>query len=129
VECATRSPLLPCLIIGALLVLFLFDPSAQAWFPQCLFKKLTGWSCPACGGQRALHALLHGDFAVAAKLNPLLFVLGAPALLLGLLAWWRPALLRRVPRAAWWTLAGGALLLALVFGIVRNVFPELGWNA
>jgi len=123
------SPLLLLVCIGALFVLFAFDPAAHAWFPQCALKKLTGWSCPACGGQRALHALLHGEFAVAAKLNPLLLVLGIPALLLAIGAWLRPENFKSAPRAVWWALAGGALLIAILFTIARNVFPELGWNA
>ena len=29
--------------------------------PRCIFRDLTGWSCPGCGSQRALHALLDGE--------------------------------------------------------------------
>lgn len=50
------------------------DPSHSAWLPQCPFHALTGWECPACGGQRALHALLHGRLGEAVRFNLFLVV-------------------------------------------------------
>ena len=41
--------------------------------PKCTFKLLTGWDCPGCGSQRALHALLHGHIADAWGYNPFIF--------------------------------------------------------
>lgn len=41
----------------------------------CIFNKQTGWLCPGCGGQRAIHALLHGNFVEAFHLNPLIYIL------------------------------------------------------
>ena len=43
------------------------DPSHDVWLPRCPFHALTGWDCPACGGQRALHSLLHGRFGEALR--------------------------------------------------------------
>lgn len=37
--------------------------------PKCPFKLLTGFSCPACGFQRATHAALHGHFCEALAYN------------------------------------------------------------
>ena len=38
------------------------DPHRPGFaFPACPFKLLTGWNCPACGGLRMTHDLLHGD--------------------------------------------------------------------
>lgn len=37
--------------------------------PKCPFKLLTGYSCPGCGIQRALHAALHGDLMKAIHYN------------------------------------------------------------
>ncbi len=48
------------------------DPSA-AQAPKCVFRLLTGWDCPGCGAQRALHALLHGHIDRAWGYNPFLF--------------------------------------------------------
>jgi hypothetical protein len=55
-------------------VLFLFDPSTHAFYPGCLFYKLTGLLCPGCGSLRALHQLLHGHFSAAFRFNPLLML-------------------------------------------------------
>ncbi len=61
--------------IGAAAVLALlyggFDPEQFAFFPKCPFYALTGWECPGCGSQRALHALLHGHPGEAFGHNPL----------------------------------------------------------
>lgn len=39
-------------------------------FTICLFKNLTGISCPACGSSRAVEHLLHGEFLLAITTNP-----------------------------------------------------------
>lgn len=49
------------------------DPSQGAGM-KCTFKLLTGYDCPGCGSQRALHAMLHGDVAAAWHFNPMVFV-------------------------------------------------------
>jgi hypothetical protein len=38
-------------------------------YAVCMTKNISGLDCPGCGGQRALHHLLHFDFSKAAKLN------------------------------------------------------------
>jgi len=63
----------------ALLLLFGFiyyalDPSSSSVFPRCGFLSLTGYKCPGCGSQRAIHALLHGDVVTAFKHNAMLLV-------------------------------------------------------
>ena len=56
-------------VVGAVaavaVVYFLFDPLESPYMPQCLFRRLTGLSCPGCGSQRVAHALLPGDLAGA----------------------------------------------------------------
>ena len=42
---------------------------------------LTGYDCPSCGSQRAIHALLNGDVVKAVKFNPFIFLI-APYLLI-----------------------------------------------
>ncbi len=59
----------------ALLVVYFFDPQTSAIYPPCLFRSLTGYYCPGCGGGQALSLLLSGDFAGAFYYNPL-FVTG-----------------------------------------------------
>ena len=56
-------------------VLYTYAPTGNRFYPQCVFKMLTGLDCPGCGTTRALHHLLHGRFEQAFMLNPLLFVL------------------------------------------------------
>ena len=60
-----------------ILIYWNIDPSAYEWMPKCPFYKLTGYKCPGCGTQRALHALLHGNFVDGITYNPILL----PALL------------------------------------------------
>jgi hypothetical protein len=114
---------------GAALALYFIDPSRQSLFPQCQFHRLTGWWCPGCGGTRALHQLLHGEFVAAFLLNPLL-VLALPVL-----AYWlvRVAVAertgRRLPFFRWHRAWGwGLLLLVALFFVARNVsLPGLTW--
>lgn len=48
-----------------------FDPEdGPAVYPRCPVKWLTGLDCPGCGSARALHSLLHGEFAKALAYNP-----------------------------------------------------------
>jgi hypothetical protein len=49
-------------------------------FPPCMFKLLTGWNCPGCGGLRMTYDVLHGDLAAAVTDN--VFALVALPLLL-----------------------------------------------
>lgn len=51
------------------------DPASTAWMPRCVWKVFTGYDCPGCGSQRALHALLHGDIAAAWHHNAFIFFL------------------------------------------------------
>ena len=57
-----------------------------ALFPPCPFKLLTGWNCPACGGLRMAHDVLHVNLSAAVVDNVFLLV-GLPALLAWVL--WR----------------------------------------
>lgn len=60
---------------GALLYIGLADPhSPHTVYPQCPFKWLTGWNCPACGGLRMTHDLLHGDLAASIDDNAFLLI-------------------------------------------------------
>lgn len=52
----------------------------------CLWRRFFDWECPGCGLLRAAHRLIHGRFAEATDLNPLVWVV-APILLLAYLRW------------------------------------------
>ncbi len=60
--------------------LFVFEPGKSGFFPICLFRFFTGFTCPGCGTTRALHAILHGHFLTAFMLNPL-FLIAIPFML------------------------------------------------
>lgn len=57
---------------GLAAIYFAFDPAGSIFFPKCPFLTMTGWKCPGCGSQRAIHALLHGDLSTAWEMNALL---------------------------------------------------------
>jgi hypothetical protein len=107
-------------VIGlGLLLLFLFNPADHGFYPACQFHALTGWDCPGCGGLRATHFLLRGEFREAFRLNPL-WVVGAPVLL-GWMAYaiWSRAKGREVrfsEKAAYTSAA-----VILLFGVLRNL--------
>lgn len=52
---------------------FFWNPSELHFLPICPFNYLTGFFCPGCGGQRAFHDILHGNFKNAFHNNPLIF--------------------------------------------------------
>ena len=74
--------LLPVLVPALAAVFYFYDPSQSRhgnFFLKCLFHQATGLHCPGCGGQRAVHQLLHGHVRQAANHN-LLFVVALPFL-------------------------------------------------
>lgn len=68
------------LLLAGSVYLYAFEPGKTGFFPPCMFRALTGLTCPGCGSTRALHQILHGHFAAAFMLNPL-FLLAIPFLL------------------------------------------------
>lgn len=66
VELTNHSPVMIGICVVAfvlmLLVYYRMNPMSSDFAPFCPFHRLTGLSCPACGNQRALHAVLHGHF-------------------------------------------------------------------
>jgi hypothetical protein len=55
--------------VAGALILFFCDPIRVAIYPVCVFHRVTGLNCPACGSLRALHQLLHGNFIAALHFN------------------------------------------------------------
>jgi hypothetical protein len=108
------------LLVGALGYVGLVDPhKPDSVFPICPFRLLTGWNCPACGGLRMVHDVLHGDLAAAISDNAFLLV-GIP-----MLAGW--ILLRRRSGKSLFSLPAAAPLViaTLAWIVVRNMpgFP------
>jgi Protein of unknown function (DUF2752) len=104
------------LFAGALTYIDLVDPHRPGGlFPVCPFRLLTGWNCPACGGLRMTHDLLHGDLAAAVVDNVFLLV-GLPTLL----AW---ILLRRHQRRP--VLTAPAIIVIVVATVSWTVARNL----
>lgn len=88
--------ILALVALGGLALLYFFDPAATPAYPACPLHSLTGLDCPTCGGLRAAHLLLHGQFRAAFAMNPFLFF-ALPAVALFLI---RPIRIRWLPWAA-----------------------------
>lgn len=106
--------------------LYAVDPSQPGHFWPCPLYAVTGVYCPACGGLRAVHALLHGDLAAAMDRHPLVI----PSLVLALAVLLLSALRRRGGAATAfappsWTARWGVALVVL-FTVLRNV-PGWTW--
>ena len=119
--------LLTTVMAAGLLLFYVFDPATSGGFWVCPFHRLTGWYCPGCGGQRALHELLHGHLAAAFRLNPFAVLAFFPLAGYAYAAYaLRVMGLARLPGVA---LRNGqllALLAAMVlFGILRNIWGPL----
>lgn len=72
------------LLFGGFFILyFSYNPSENSFFIPCPIYYITGFFCPGCGSQRAIHLLLHGDVIGAFRFNPLM-VLTLPILIYGL---------------------------------------------
>lgn len=55
-------------------MIYMSEPEGSPWLPKCIFKMATGLDCPACGTQRAIRCLMHGDIGQAWGYNAFLFV-------------------------------------------------------
>ncbi len=106
---------------AALVVLYRYEPGGLL-YPGCWFHALTGLHCPGCGATRALHALLHGEFAKAADLNAL-FVLLAPAVLVwSLFVLYRALRYNRIsPPAIPGRVLTSTVVAAVTFAVLRNL--------
>ncbi|MCF0181002.1 MAG: DUF2752 domain-containing protein [Muribaculaceae bacterium] len=120
-----RALIIVVIVVAAVLavtIYFNFDPSESRFFPKCFFFQFTGYKCPGCGSQRAIHAMLHGDIATAWHFN------AAMLLLLPLLV---TLLIAEVKRKSWPRFYGFlnsmsmiwlVLVLLVLWGVLRNVF-------
>lgn len=118
-----KTAILTALIAAAgIAVLFLFNPSSVDFYPPCIFHSLTGLNCPGCGTARALHQLLHGNIAAAARCNvltlallPLLLFAGARSLAVHISKTpYKPFF-----KSAFWPWL--IVIAIILFGILRNI--------
>lgn len=71
------------IIVVGCVVYYYIDPSKYLIIPKCPIKLITGFDCPGCGFQRALHATLNGDIVGAIQYN-LFLVIAIPLTLIWL---------------------------------------------
>lgn len=59
------------IMVSSIVLIFYYstDPVHTHSGVPCTFKIVTGYNCSGCGGQRALHLLLHGEFLQALRYN------------------------------------------------------------
>lgn len=109
-------------ILAAAALFFLLDPGKHKIFPRCIFYSISGYYCPGCGSQRAIHNLLHLDLAGVVS-NNLLFL---PAILAIVYHYLHPLLNRKLnwklPNIFYlkdtpWIIFG----IIVVFWVLRNV--------
>lgn len=62
-------------LIAITAIYFFINPAEINFGVQCFFYKTTGLYCPGCGGQRAFHSLLHGNFQRAFHYNLLIYLM------------------------------------------------------
>lgn len=115
-------------ILGGLLGLFLLwlyfniNPNGQSFFPKCPFHTITGFHCPGCGSQRALHDFLHGNIIEGFKHNVLIGLGILVFLYKGLLmlrSYYYPQKQSNLlyhPKTAWLI-----LILVVLFWLLRNL--------
>lgn len=111
------------LILGCVVFYFLIDPTKYVWIPKCPMRLLLGWNCPACGIQRALHALFNGHPAEALSYN-YFFVFSIPYAFALILA----ELLKCIQRGKTFirkvnnpVIAKIYIVLFVLWGVVRNL--------
>lgn len=112
------------IVIAGIAIYSTFDPSTVRFFPRCTFLTLTGLKCPGCGTQRAIHALLHGNFLEAVRFNAMM-VASVP-----LLALYGYAEIVRKSKPRFYSKVNSTPIILTIFVLVvlwwilRNVF---GW--
>ena len=113
-------------LICAVPVFLRFAPAwAERFYPQCLWRMITGLYCPGCGTLRAFRSLAEFDFVAAFMYNPFLFLLVIPLvvylcaiyLIRVITGRWVPSFLSS-PKAV--LPVAGVIACVWVF---RNVFP------
>ncbi len=107
-------------LLGIGVIYYLLNTLAGFEIP-CLFNKVTGYLCPACGITRMVKAAARLDFAAAYSYNKALFLswpLAAIPLAYGEVQYIRTG---KRDMGRWEVLLWAEIALLLISGIVRNI--------
>lgn len=77
----------PVIVLFLCVTYYFVNPSSTSHLIQCPWRMCTGTLCPACGSQRALHAIMHGHLLEALRYN-YFFVISIPYALVAVLVSW-----------------------------------------
>jgi hypothetical protein len=106
---------------GCLYLVFADPRDPHALMPTCPTKWVTGLDCPACGGLRLVHALLHGRLTEVVHDN-LFLLLALPVALVLYVRWLQAAAAGRRYSLPISRNAGLAILaLAAFWAVLRNL--------
>ncbi len=102
------------LIVAVLIFYYKNNPLETSSVPKCTFYTLTGYKCPGCGGQRALHYFLRGKFKESFMQNPLLYFAVTYIIILILIGKRYSFLYGEIACAIW-------LIIIIGFSVLRNI--------
>ena len=94
---------------------------------KCILKLVFGIDCAGCGGTRMVFSLLDGNFYQAFRYNNLLFILSPLFVFLILEDFYsiyknRKPLYLKINNKYYYII----IIILILFGIIRNIIPELG---
>lgn len=108
------------LLIGILYLVFILLTELKV---PCFIYELTGLRCPGCGITRMIVSLARLDFTAAFGYNPFLFITGPLILLYLAVSEIRYVLYADARMGRWEAFISVELVLAIVYGVLRNIFP------
>ena len=95
-----------------------YNPEQNRFSLQCPFLLLTGYECPGCGSQRAMHCFMHGRIWEGIRYNYLLLPSLVYALLLVIIPRGSKLFQALTSSIACWVL----LVVFLLWWVLRNVW-------
>lgn len=117
-----RTILLFILLVIIAILYFIYNPEYHSFFPRCIFLHLTGYQCVGCGSQRAIHSLLHFDFASAFRYNAL-FVIFIPYMaMLFISEFWKNKMPTIYAMLTHHIVIKTIFVIVLLWGVLRNIY-------
>ena len=115
-----KTAVLVLFSMAAVLFYYYQDPAVYRFGLPCFVHYTTGWLCWGCGGQRAFHQVLHGNFEAAFHFNALVFIVLPLAVIVLLSELTRNSTIySALKKSEVRFLAAG---ITLAFTVFRNVF-------